>query len=47
LTNIGAANAAGTVAGANALGSGLGQYLNYTSNENLANALNTRKTGYA
>ena len=47
LTNIGAANAAGTVAGANALGSSLGQYLNYTSNENLANALNTRKTGYA
>ena len=47
LTNIGAANAAGTVAGANALGSGLGQYLNYTANENLANALNTRKTGYA
>ena len=47
LTNIGAANAAGTMGGANALGSGLGQYLNYTSNENLANALNTRKTGYA
>ena len=47
LTNIGGAQAAGTVAGANALGSGLGQYLNYTSNENLANALNTRKTGYA
>ena len=47
LTNIGGAQAAGTMASANALGNALGQYLNYTSNENLANALNTRKTGYA
>jgi hypothetical protein len=47
LTNIGAANAAGTVAGANALANSVGQYLNYTSSQDLANALNTRKTGYA
>jgi hypothetical protein len=46
ITNIGAANAAGTVAGANALAGSVGQYLNYTSNQDLANALNTRKTAY-
>lgn len=44
LTNIGAANAAGTVAGANALASGLGQYLNYNANQDLATAV--RQSGY-
>ena len=36
LTNIGAANAAGRMASANALGDALGQYLRYSSNQNLA-----------
>ena len=44
LTNIGGAQAAGTVAGANALASGLGQYLNYNANQDLATAV--RQTGY-
>jgi hypothetical protein len=44
LTNIGGAQAAGTVAGANALASGLGQYLNYNANQDLATAV--RQSGY-
>lgn len=44
LTNIGAAQAAGTMGGANALASGLGQYLNYNANQDLATAV--RQTGY-
>ena len=44
LTNIGAANAAGTMGGANALASGLGQYLNYNANQDLATAV--RQSGY-
>jgi hypothetical protein len=51
LTNIGAANAAGTMASANALGDALGQYLRYSSNQmnasssqNLADAI--RKSTY-
>jgi hypothetical protein len=39
ITNIGAANAAGTVASSNALGNALGQYLNYSSNQNIADAI--------
>ena len=39
MTNIGAANAAGTMASANALGNALGQYLNYSSNQNIADAI--------
>lgn len=46
ITNIGAANAAGTMASANAAGGALGQYLNYASNQDLANALNTRRSTY-
>ena len=45
LTNIGAANAAGTVGTTNALTAGLGSYLNYSSNQDMVNAL-TRRTGY-
>jgi hypothetical protein len=45
LTNIGAANAAGTVGATNALTAGLGSYLNYSSNQDMVNAL-TRRTGY-
>ena len=51
LTNIGAANATGTMASANALGDALGQYLRYSSNQmnasssqNLADAI--RKSTY-
>lgn len=44
LTNIGGAQAAGTMGGANALASGLGQYLNYNANQDLATAV--RQTGY-
>ena len=44
LTNIGAAQAAGTMGGANALASGLGQYLNYNANQDLATAV--RQSGY-
>jgi hypothetical protein len=50
-TNVGdmttsgaAARASGYVGGANALSGGLGQYLNYTSNQNLVNALANRPT---
>jgi hypothetical protein len=39
MTNIGAANAAGTMASSNALGNALGQYLNYSSNQNIADAI--------
>ena len=39
MTSGAAANAAGTVGMANAANSGLGTYLNYTSNNNLLNAL--------
>mgnify|MGYP003648873227 CR=1 FL=1 len=46
ITNIGAANAAGTVASSNAMGNALGQYLNYTSSQDLANAINARKSTY-
>ena len=45
LTNIGAANAAGTVGATNALTAGLGSYLNYSSNQDMVNAL-TRRTAY-
>ena len=45
LTNAGAANAAGTVGATNALTAGLGSYLNYSSNQDMVNAL-TRRTGY-
>ena len=44
LTIIGGAQAAGTMGGANALASGLGQYLNYNANQDLATAV--RQTGY-
>ena len=52
LTNIGAANAAGSTGVANALAGGVGQYLNYSSNQELlnsqlqANAINARRSGY-
>jgi hypothetical protein len=39
ITSAGAANAAGGVGQANALASGVGQYLNYASNQNLADIL--------
>ena len=39
MTNIGGAQAAGTMASANALGNALGQYLNYSSNQNIADAI--------
>jgi hypothetical protein len=39
ITNIGGAEAAGTMASANALGNALGQYLNYSSNQNIADAI--------
>ena len=45
MTNIGAANAAGTMASANALGNALGQYLNYSSNQNIADAI--RRSTYS
>jgi hypothetical protein len=37
MTGAGAARASGYVGGANALTSGLGQYMNYTQNQNLIN----------
>jgi hypothetical protein len=50
ITNSAAARASGYVGGANALTGGLSQYLNYTNNQNIANALATRNlsspTGY-
>ena len=45
LTNIGAANAAGTVGATNALTAGLGSYLNYSSNQDMINVL-ARRTAY-
>jgi hypothetical protein len=45
ITSGAAARASGYVGGANALTGGLGQYLNYTSNQNIANALANR--GYS
>ena len=42
LTNIGAANAAGTMSSANALGNALGQYLNYAGQQDQLAAYNTR-----
>ena len=44
ITNSAAARASGYVGGANALSGGLGQYLNYTSNQNIVNALANRPT---
>ncbi len=52
ITNVGAANAAGSTGVANALAGGVGQYLNYSSNQELlnsqlqANAINARRSGY-
>jgi hypothetical protein len=45
MTNIGGAQAAGTMASANALGNALGQYLNYSSNQNIADAI--RRSTYS
>lgn len=45
ITSAGAANAAGNVGMANALASGVGQYLNYSSNQDLTNAI--RQSAYA
>ena len=39
MTSGGAARASGYVGGANALTSGLGQYMNYTQGQNLLNSL--------
>lgn len=44
ITSGAAANAAGTVGSANALASGVGQYLGYTSNQDLTNAI--RQSAY-
>lgn len=44
MTSAAAANAAGTVGTANALASGVGQYLNYSSNQDLTNAI--RQSSY-
>lgn len=46
LTNIGAAQAAGQMGTANALSSGLSNYMNYSSNQNLANALRQSQSAY-
>jgi hypothetical protein len=43
--NAANARASGYVGGANALTNGLGQYLNYTNNQNIANALASRGYG--
>lgn len=45
ITSAAAANAAGGVGASNALASGLGQYLNYSSNQDLLNAV--RQSAYA
>ena len=42
LTNVGAANAAGTVGAANALTNGLGSYLAYSGQQDMINAYNAR-----
>jgi hypothetical protein len=46
LTNIGAAQAAGQMGTANALSSGLSNYMNYSSNQDLANALRQSQSAY-
>jgi hypothetical protein len=46
ITGGAAANAAGQVGAANAITGGLGTYLNYTSNNNLLNALRNRGGGF-
>lgn len=45
MTSGGAARASGYVGGANALTSGLGNYINYTQNQNLLNRLMPRAAG--
>jgi hypothetical protein len=45
ITSGAAARASGYVGGANALTGGLGQYLNYTSNQNMTNALRAMPYG--
>ena len=45
MTSGAASRASGYVGGANALTGGLGQYLNYTQNQNLMNALLNRNVG--
>jgi hypothetical protein len=47
LTGGAAASAAGQVGAANAVSSGLGTYMNYTSNNNLLNALQNRNSTYS
>lgn len=47
MTGGAAASAAGQVGAANAITGGLGTYLNYTSNNNLLNALQNRGTTYS
>jgi hypothetical protein len=44
ITSGAAANAAGTIGGANALASGVGQYLNYSGNQDLLNTI--RQSAY-
>jgi hypothetical protein len=44
MTGAGAARASGYVGGANALTSGLGQYMNYTQNQNLMNRIYPQST---
>jgi hypothetical protein len=44
MTGAGAARASGYVGGANALTSGLGQYMNYTQSQNLMNRLLPQST---
>jgi len=44
MTGAGAARASGYVGGANALSSGLGQYMNYTQSQNLLNRLLPQQT---
>jgi hypothetical protein len=44
MTGAGAARASGYVGGANALSSGLGQYMNYTQSQNLMNRLLPQQT---
>lgn len=46
LANIGAAQAAGQIGTANALAGGVGQYLGYMQNQNLADALRRSQYGY-
>lgn len=46
ITNIGAAQAAGNVGTANAITNALGQYLGYSQNQNLADAILQRRSQY-